>query len=73
MAVDDADLDLSAVDKSRFGVIVGSAFGGMGTFEKQTLALDKGKKISPFCIPALLGNTASGIIGIELGAQVPII
>ena len=30
-----------------------------------------GKKISPFTIPALLGNTASGIIGIELGAQGP--
>ena len=35
------------------------------------LNLDKGKKISPFTIPALLGNTASGIIGIELGAQGP--
>jgi hypothetical protein len=35
----------------------------------QTLKLDKGgpKKVSPFTIPALLGNTASGIIGIELG------
>ena len=37
---------------------------------RQVLNLDKGKKISPFTIPALLGNTASGIIGIELGAQV---
>ena len=34
----------------------------------QTLNLDKGKKVSPFTIPALLGNTASGITGIELGA-----
>jgi 3-oxoacyl-[acyl-carrier-protein] synthase II len=71
MAVEDAGMDLTAVDKSRFGVIVGSAFGGMETFEKQTLNLNKGKKISPFTIPALLGNTASGIIGIELGAQGP--
>merc|ERR1719353_1457361 len=53
------------------GVIIGSAFGGMDTFEKQVLNLNKGKKISPFTIPALLGNTASGIIGIELGAQGP--
>ena len=64
-------MDLEAVDSSRMGVIIGSAFGGMDTFEKQTLNLDKGKKISPFCIPALLGNTASGIVGIELGAQGP--
>lgn len=71
MAIEDAGIDLEKVDKPRFGVIVGSAFGGMETFEKQTLNLDKGKKISPFCIPALLGNTASGIIGIELGAMGP--
>merc|ERR1719454_4483 len=64
-------MDLGAVEKSRFGVIVGSAFGGMETFEKQTTNNDQGKKISPFCIPALLGNTASGIVGIELGAQGP--
>ena len=40
IAVEDGGLDLAAVDKSRFGVVVGSAFGGMDTFEKQVLALD---------------------------------
>ncbi|EKX54826.1 hypothetical protein GUITHDRAFT_62997 [Guillardia theta CCMP2712] len=72
-AVGDAGLDLGKVDKSRMGVMVGSAFGGMATFEEQTLKLSAGgpKKVSPFTIPALLGNTASGIIGIELGAQGP--
>ena len=70
MAVEDGGLDLDKVEKQRFGVVVGSAFGGMETFEKQVLQLDKGKKISPFAIPQLLGNTASGMIGIELGAQV---
>merc|ERR1719217_1165690 len=71
MAVEDAKMDTSEVVSEKFGVVIGSAFGGMDTFEKQTLNLDKGKKISPFCIPALLGNTASGIVGIELGAQGP--
>ena len=33
------------------------------------LNLDRGKKISPFTIPQLLGNTASGMIAIELGAM----
>jgi 3-oxoacyl-[acyl-carrier-protein] synthase II len=58
----------------RLGVMVGSAFGGMETFEKETLKLaakpDR-PKVSPFTIPALLGNTASGVIGIETGAQGP--
>lgn len=71
MAVEDAKMDTSKVVSEKFGVIIGSAFGGMDTFEKQVLNLDKGKKISPFCIPALLGNTASGIAAIELGAQGP--
>ena len=57
MAVEDAGLDLDKVVKQRFGVVVGSAFGGMETFEKQVLQLDKGKKISPFAIPQLLGDT----------------
>tara|TARA_B100000795_G_C22630643_1_gene372492 strand:+ start:523 stop:732 length:210 start_codon:yes stop_codon:yes gene_type:complete len=56
MAVEDAGLDLDKVEKRRFGVVVGSAFGGMETFEKQVLQLDKGKKISPFAIPQLLGT-----------------
>mmetsp|Transcript_23835 Transcript_23835/g.33322 ORF Transcript_23835/g.33322 Transcript_23835/m.33322 type:complete len:461 (-) Transcript_23835:154-1536(-) len=58
----------------RIGVMVGSAFGGMETFEKETLKLHKKPerpKVSPFTIPALLGNTASGVIGIECGCQGP--
>lgn len=56
------------------GVMVGSAFGGMETFEKETLKLSERPdrpKVSPFTIPALLGNTASGVIGIETGARGP--
>jgi len=58
----------------RCGVFVGTAFGGMETFEKETLKLAKKPerpKVSPFTIPALLGNTASGVIGIETGARGP--
>ena len=71
LALEDAGVDMEAVNKKRFGCIVGTAFGGMETFEKQTLNNNAGKKVSPFTIPALLGNTASGIIGIEVGAQGP--
>lgn len=61
-------------DPTRIGVMVGTAFGGMETFETQTLKLAKRPerpKVSPFTIPALLGNTASGVIGIECGCQGP--
>jgi len=56
------------------GVFVGSAFGGVETFERETLKLHKNPdkpKVSPFTIPALLGNTASGVIGIETGCRGP--
>lgn len=59
---------------SRVGVMIGSAFGGVETFETEVLKLaakpDR-PKVSPFTIPALLGNTASGVVGIETGAQGP--
>lgn len=58
----------------RIGVMVGSAFGGMETFERETLKLAKKPdrpRVSPFTIPALLGNTAAGVIGIECGCRGP--
>eukprot|EP00752_Nemacystus_decipiens_P007348 g6573.t1 len=72
LAIEDAGVDVAA-SADRCGVMVGSAFGGMDTFEKQTLNLEtKGPgKVSPFTIPALLGNTAAGVIAIETGAQGP--
>ncbi|CAM9662172.1 unnamed protein product [Chrysoparadoxa australica] len=72
LAIDDAGIDIAACGPSA-GVMVGSAFGGMDTFEKQTLKLAASGpgKVSPFTIPALLGNTASGIVAIETGAKGP--
>jgi len=61
-------------DPASIGCMVGTAFGGMETVEKQTLKLaakPERPKVSPFTIPALLGNTASGVIGIETGCQGP--
>jgi len=40
-------------------------------FPPQVLNLDKGKKVSPFSVPALLPNTGSGIMAIELGCTGP--
>ncbi len=59
----------------KIGVMVGSAIGGAETFEKEVLKLAASPpnrpKVSPFAIPALLGNTASGVIGIECGCKGP--
>jgi len=77
-AVEDAELRIDesesgATHPDRVGVMVGSAFGGIATVEKQqdTLQNRGPRRVSPFAIPALLGNTASGIIGIELNAKGP--
>ncbi|KAL3899216.1 MAG: hypothetical protein SGARI_006509, partial [Bacillariaceae sp.] len=77
MAMQDAELGDTPdtlVEPERMGVMVGTAFGGMETFETQTLKLaanPEKPKVSPFTIPALLGNTASGVIGIEIGCKGP--
>ncbi|MDR1528079.1 MAG: beta-ketoacyl-ACP synthase II [Puniceicoccales bacterium] len=73
IAVNDAKIDLNNVDRSRIGVIVGSGIGGMSTITEQTrIFFQKGPRyISPFMIPALIANIASGIIGMELGLKGP--
>jgi len=68
------DTPETLTEPSRIGVMVGTAFGGVETFEKETLKLaakPERPKVSPFTIPALLGNTASGVIGIECGCRGP--
>ncbi|GMH58266.1 hypothetical protein TrLO_g12566 [Triparma laevis f. longispina] len=73
-ALEDANIPIGSTDPSKLGVMIGSAFGGAETFEKETLKLNENParpKVSPFTIPALLGNTASGIVGIECEARGP--
>jgi 3-oxoacyl-[acyl-carrier-protein] synthase II len=73
MAMDDSGLDLDKINKQRFGVIIGSGIGGVGTLEAQhKVLLEKGpKRISPFFIPMMIGNMASGQVSIMFGAQGP--
>lgn len=70
-AIDDAKIDLSVVDKDRFGVILGTGVGGMETLEEQAKVLiNKGNnRISPFFVPMMIGNMAAGQIAIALGAR----
>lgn len=71
MALEDAKLDMNAIDKDRVGVILGCGVGGIETFEDQmTTYKDKGpKRVSPFFIPMMIANMASGQIGMYFGAR----
>jgi 3-oxoacyl-[acyl-carrier-protein] synthase II len=75
MALADAGLDLSAegIEGERCGVIVGSAFGGMMSFEEAANDLKEygPSSINPYTIPMMLGNTPAGIIAMETGAKGP--
>ncbi|WP_164100581.1 beta-ketoacyl-ACP synthase II [Candidatus Laterigemmans baculatus] len=72
-AVAHAGIDFAAVDRTRCGVAIGSAIGGMEEFEEQhTRLLDGGpRKVSPYMIPKLLANSASGLVSIRYGLQGP--
>lgn len=74
MAMKDASLDAKDLaDPVRFGCIIGSGIGGLDTIEKQTFRLFEGgpRRVSPFMIPMLISNMASGVVAIDLGAMGP--
>ena len=72
-AVNDSGLDFSKGDAYRAGVIVGTGIGGIKEIEEQHIRLlDKGpRKVSPFCVPKLMSNAASGNIAIRYGVKGP--
>jgi len=72
-AVDDSGLDFSKEDILRAGVIVGTGIGGIKEIEEQhKRLLKKGpNKVSPFCVPRLMANAASGNIAISYGLRGP--
>jgi 3-oxoacyl-[acyl-carrier-protein] synthase II len=73
MAVQDAGLVCANADGERFGVIVGSGIGGLPLIEEMhSKMLERGpSRISPFFIPGLIINLASGQISIRYGCQGP--
>ncbi len=71
MALEDSGLDPNAEDKDMFGAIIGTGIGGIIEFEQQhTRYLERGPmKISPFFIPKLMANAASGQLAIRYGIR----
>jgi len=72
-AVGDSGLDFSKENLSRAGVVIGTGIGGIGEIEEQHIRLlDKGPgKVSPFCVPRLMANAASGNVAIQYGLRGP--
>ncbi len=73
MAMTDSGLDVSTINLRRFGVMVGSGIGGLATLEREhSVYLGKGpKRVSPFTIPMMISNIASGIVSMEFGLMGP--
>jgi 3-oxoacyl-[acyl-carrier-protein] synthase II len=74
MALEDSGIDLEKLRRrDRFGVIVSSGIGGLKTLQDQlTILLTKGpSRTSPFTIPMLISNMASGLISMEYDLRGP--
>lgn len=72
-ALQHAQLEIENTNPYRVGVYIGSGIGGLATLEEnhKTL-LEKGpKRVSPFLIPMMIANMASGIVSIHTGAKGP--
>lgn len=72
-SLSDAGLTITDANAHRVGVLIGSGIGGVSTIEKQTQILrEKGvDKVSPFLVPMLIPDMASGQTAILTGAKGP--
>ena len=72
-AVQDASIDFATLPLENCGVFIGSGIGGLSEFETQhSIMLQKGpSRISPFVIPKLMVNAASGQVSIRWGLKGP--
>ncbi|MCX6182432.1 MAG: beta-ketoacyl-ACP synthase II [Bacteroidetes bacterium] len=71
-AVKNANIDFEKLNRNRIGVIWGSGNGGIGFFEEQVKEYAKGDgtpRFSPFLIPKMIVDIASGIISIKYGLR----
>ncbi len=72
-ALEDSQLKITPENCEQIGVIVGTGLGGLPSLEKyHQILLEKGpSRVSPFFIPMLIANMASGQIAIQFGAKGP--
>ncbi|MEB3227019.1 MAG: beta-ketoacyl-ACP synthase II [Synechocystis sp.] len=72
-AISDAQLVIDQDNADGIGVLIGTGIGGLKVLEdQQTILLEKGpSRCSPFMIPMMIANMASGLTAINLGAKGP--
>ncbi len=72
-AVTDAGIDWTKVDTKRIGVIIGSGMGGIETWEREheKFLTEGPKRVSPFLIPMMIPDMASGQVAILYGLKGP--
>lgn len=73
MAVKDSGLDPEKLDLDRVGVMIGSGIGGLQSMEMESQRIfTKGpSRVSPFTIPMMISNMASGLVSMEFGFRGP--
>jgi len=69
MALTESGLNESEINRDRIGVMLGSGIGGLGTLEQNHTALmqKSPSRVSPFTIPMMISNIASGVFSMEHG------
>jgi 3-oxoacyl-[acyl-carrier-protein] synthase II len=72
-AVNSSGLEINEANASHIGVVVSSAIGGLKSLEDAVLTnhTDGPRRVSPFMIPMLMANGASGLIAIDHGIKGP--
>ncbi len=72
-ALMDSGLDLEKADRDEIGVFIGSGIGGLHTTEEQhTVLMERGPgRLSPFMIPMLISNIASGLFSMYYNLRGP--
>lgn len=73
MALEDAGYAITPSNAGRTGVLIGSGIGGANTWEEQhRLLIERGPdRVSPFFVPMIISNMASGVTSILTGAKGP--
>jgi 3-oxoacyl-[acyl-carrier-protein] synthase II len=73
MAMEHAGLTITPGNAVRTGVFIGSGIGGIATWEEQhRIMLERGAdRVSPFFVPMMIVNMASGVTAILIGAKGP--
>ena len=69
----DSGLEINENNAGRVGVIIGSGVGGLLTMESQAqlLSIKGPKRVSPFTVPMMIPNMATGLAAIAIGAKGP--